>query len=94
MTRVIQLTEEQEAILARAQRLMSRLTDHEEQVVRLASSGLSTKEIAAQLGVSQKAVERRIECITAKARSVYGGRATFRGLIVAELRCLFFLNNF
>jgi DNA-binding NarL/FixJ family response regulator len=91
MTRTIQLSSQQEETLAQAEKLINLLTFAEEQVARLAASGLCAKELASRLGKSQKIVEHLIESIATKARGVYGFQMTFRGHVVAELRCFYFL---
>jgi DNA-binding CsgD family transcriptional regulator len=91
MTSIIQLAPEQEEVLAHTRRLIAALTRTEAQIARLASAGRSAKEVAAELGIQPKTVERHIESITGKARRIYGSRATFRGRIAAELYCYYFL---
>lgn len=88
---IIQLGPDQEEALARPRRLIEAMTSSEAEVARLASAGLSSKEVAVKLGKRPKTVERHIESITRKARCVYGPRVTFRGLIAAELYCFYFL---
>ena len=65
--------------------LLDALTDKQSEVLVFVSEGLTSKEIARRLGISESAVNQRIEVIRQRLAACRAPRS--RGSIAAKARC-------